>query len=36
VLADVRNGYVSPAAAARDYGVHLVLRNGRYELGDDD
>jgi N-methylhydantoinase B len=35
VLSDVRNGYVSPLAAARDYGVHVVLRDGRYELADE-
>lgn len=32
ILADVRNGYVTAAAAACDYGVAVELRDGRWEL----
>ena len=34
VLADVRNGWVSPAAAQRDYGVVLEHQNGDYVVDD--
>jgi N-methylhydantoinase B len=32
VVADVNEGYVSPAAAERDYGVALLRDGGRYRL----
>jgi N-methylhydantoinase B len=32
VLADVRNGWVSPASATRDYGVGLIERDGDFTI----